>query len=114
MYLQYKTPGELRQLKFSVWNRTQTQGHALFTGDITDTFRYLEQADFENVEVSALDLRDRHSLDPVTGTQWLYWYYIKALPILEEINKQKDVISVPDLGSSSTKFILVESSLSDD
>lgn len=84
MYRGYETPEELNNLKFSIWNKINQFGHALFTGNLMETSYYLENNSIDNLEVSALDLQDMESYQPVTAEQWLDWYYLIALSILEE------------------------------
>ncbi len=86
MYKGYETPEELNYLKFSIWDKMNQFGHALFSGDLMETSYYLENNSMDNLEVSALDIQCMESHEPVTAEQWLDWYYMVALSILEEID----------------------------
>lgn len=84
MYNGYRTPEELNNLKFSIWNRINQYGHALFVGNLMETSYFLENNCIKKLEVSALDLQTMESYQPVTAQQWLDWYYLVALSILDE------------------------------
>lgn len=86
MYKDYNTPEELNNLKFSIWDKNKPYGHTLFSGGFMETSHYLENNSIQNLEVSALDLQSVESHAPVSAEQWLDWYYMIALSILEETN----------------------------
>lgn len=106
MYKGYETPEELNNLKFSIWNKINQFGHALFVGNLMETSYYLENNSIEYLEVSALDLQYMESYEPVTAEEWLDWYYLIALSILEEASFSEifrfpvSVITADSYGSS--------------
>ncbi len=75
---------ELDTLQFSVWPSGRNEGHSTFVGDLVETAQYLENEDWDSLEVSALDLEYMRSLEPVPASDWLIWYYQTALSLLEE------------------------------
>lgn len=105
MYNECKTPRELNNLKFSIWNKEAQSGHALMVGNVVEVSHYLKNNSTESLEVSALDLASMKSYDPVGADQWLDWYYRSVSSALEEDHFIK-AFAGAEIHRSAQTFIL--------
>lgn len=83
---------ELDTLQFSVWPAGRSKGHSMFVGGLAETAKFLENHDWDTLEVSALDLEYMRSLEAVPAKHWLDWYYQTAISLLEENDFDEQVL----------------------